>query len=177
MSMNWLILLMMLAPLQITPAFATEQAIQPCALPLDLQTKISSLFPGTRIVGLGDLVDADRKFYQADHGNHCPGAVRVDFYGDQKPTWAIALISETRETRRSRLLVAHLEDSVWSIRSLESMTGTPVVWKENPGQFRDVYGEKTIHAKYPVIVLCFYEASAIVYSWNGKKIDKVWISD
>jgi hypothetical protein len=28
-----------------------------------------------------------------------------------------------------------------------------------------------------VIVLCKYEAWAIVYSWTGTKVDKVWLSD
>jgi hypothetical protein len=32
-------------------------------------------------------------------------------------------------------------------------------------------------AKRPVIVFCKYEAWAIVYSWTGTRVDKVWISD
>jgi len=157
--------------------FANVRSTGACDIPSALERKLPERFPGTRIVGLADLSDEDKKLYQADHDNRCPGAVSIDFYGDGKPTWAIALISESGETRKGQLLVAHSEHSGWSIRSLETFTGTPVVWEENPGRYKDVYGEKTLIAKYPVIVLCFYEASAIVYCWTGQKADKIWISD
>lgn len=177
MSGKWMLLLAMVVLLHAPSAFAKAQSTGACDLPSKLEKKLSEQFPGTRVVSLADLADEDRKLYQADHGSRCPGAVDVDFYGDRKPTWAIALISETGEARKVQLLVAHLEDSGWSVRSLETSNGTPVVWEEKPGRYKDVYGEKTILAKYPVIVLCFYEASAIVYSWTGQKTEKVWISD
>jgi hypothetical protein len=51
------------------------------------------------------------------------------------------------------------------------------VWTEKPGKYDDVYGEKTLNATRPVVVLCGYNSWAIVYAWTGKKVEKVWISD
>jgi hypothetical protein len=53
----------------------------------------------------------------------------------------------------------------------------PVVWREGPGKYRDVYGEKTIRATHSVVVLAEYESWAILYAWTGKGIEKIWISD
>jgi hypothetical protein len=52
----------------------------------------------------------------------------------------------------------------WELRGLDQdITGpAPVVWRERPGKYDDVYGEKTIKATNPVIVLCAYE------SWGNR---------
>jgi hypothetical protein len=56
------------------------------SLPSGLDAEFVKRFPGTHIVQLGDLSAYDRKLYRRDHGERCPGLVRVDFYGDGKPT-------------------------------------------------------------------------------------------
>ncbi|MGA9594450.1 MAG: hypothetical protein WBS18_15230, partial [Candidatus Acidiferrales bacterium] len=53
----------------------------------------------------------------------------------------------------------------------------PVVWSQPPGEYRDVYGKKTIRATNQVIVFCGYESWAILYAWTGKEVEKIWISD
>jgi hypothetical protein len=58
---------------------------------------------------------------------------------------------------------------------LETTDGTPVVWREGPGKYRDE--KKTICAIRPVIVLAGYGSWAVVYSWNGKEVEKIQISD
>lgn len=131
------------------------------------------------MVRLVDLDDYDRKLYEKDHGSRCPGLVRVNFYGDQKPTWALVLISGENPKRKAELVVARQVDSDWEVRSLEITDGTPVVWSERPGKYEGLYeeNEKTIHAAHSVIVFCGYESWAILYAWNGKAVEKVWISD
>ncbi|HWC18080.1 MAG TPA: hypothetical protein VG498_13755 [Terriglobales bacterium] len=59
---------------------------------------------------------------------------------------------------RTQLIVAHEIQNGWELRSLEQ--DIPVVWRERPGKYDDVYGEKTIKAINPVIVLCAYNSSA-----------------
>jgi hypothetical protein len=147
-------------------------------LPQGLNAKISTKFPRARVVGLADLSEDDQNLYKKDHGLRCPGLVEVNFYGDGKRTWALVLISgEDARQIKSELLVAQRLDSDWDIRSLSVATGIPVVWRENPGQYKDVYGQKTIHATRPVVVLCYYNSSAVVFAWNGKRIERVWLSD
>jgi hypothetical protein len=63
-----------------------------CTLPQGLDSKIATKFPGTHLVSLADLDDYDKKLYK-DHGSRCPGLVKLDFYGDAKPTWALVLVS------------------------------------------------------------------------------------
>jgi|ERR1700687_1411585 len=149
-----------------------------CTLPQGLDSKIATKFPGAHLVSLADLDDYDKKLYKKDHGSRCPGLVRVNFYGDGKATWALVLISGENPKRKAELIVARQLDSEWDIRSLETTDGTPVVWREGPGKYEGLYvGDKTIHATNPVIVFCGLESWAIVYSWNGKEVEKVWTSD
>jgi hypothetical protein len=163
---------------------ATVQAVaaapnRGCQFPVGLGDEISKRFPGTRLVTLADLGEYDRKLFQKDHGTRCPGLVKVNFYGDGKPTWALVLIAGENPQRKAELVVAHKLDKDWEIRSLESADGDPVVWSEQPGKYEGQYDEgiKTIHATRPVVVLCYYGSSAIVYAWNGKEVEKVWVSD
>ncbi len=148
-----------------------------CEYPPGLRDEISKKYPGTHLVSLVDLEEYNRKLYQKDHGTRCPGLVRVNFYGEGKPTWALVLIAGENPKRKAELIVARQVAGGWEIRSLETSDGTPVVWREGPGKYDDIYGEKKIRAKNPVIVLCWYGSSAIVYAWTGKEVEKVWLSD
>jgi len=149
----------------------------PCTLPRGLGSEISKKHPGTRIVRLEDLDDYDRKLFQKDHGKRCPGLVRVNFYGDGKPTWALVLVGGESSKQKAELVVARRVASDWEIRSLETTDEVPVVWREGPGEYSDVYGQKKIRATRPVVVLCGYESWAILYAWTGKEVEKIWISD
>jgi hypothetical protein len=141
-----------------------------------LRDEISSRYQGFTVVKLADLSAEDKEIFQKDHGSQCPGLVAVNFYGDGKPTRAIALIDESR--KKTDLVIAH-KLGRWELQLLESSdTGpVPVVWSDKPGRYHDVYGEKALTATHPVIVFCGYESWAIVYGWTGKKVEKVWISD
>jgi hypothetical protein len=148
-----------------------------CDFPPGLRDEVSKEFPSTRLVSLGDLSEYDRKLYKKDHGTRCPGIVKVDFYGDGKPTWALVLIGEEAPTRKAQLVVAHQAGSDWEIRSLETTDGAPVVWRQGPGKYGDVYGKETIRATRPVVVFCGYESWAILYAWTGNEVKKIWLSD
>jgi hypothetical protein len=149
-----------------------------CQPPSNLGQEISKRFPGTHIVATADLKDYDRKLFRKDHGTRCPGLVKVNFFGDRKPTWALVLISGENPKRKAELVVARQADNGWEIRSLETTDGTPVVWRQGPGKYEGLYvGEKVIRATRPVIVLCGYGSWAILYAWTGKQVEKVWLSD
>jgi len=152
-------------------------SIDSCTFPPGLRDEISKKYPGTGLLSLRDLDEYDLKLFQKDHGNRCPGLVRVDFYGDGKPTWALVLIAGEGSKGKAELVVAHQVADGWETRSLETADGEPVVWREGPGEYSDVYGQKTIRATRPVIVLCGYESWAILYAWTGKEVEKIWLSD
>jgi hypothetical protein len=158
-------------------AVANKQAKDSCALPPGLGEEISKDYANTKLVSLSDLDEHDRKLFQKEHGNRCPGLMRVDFYGDGKPTWALVLIVGENPKRRAQLVVAHQTDRRWESRSLETTDGTPVIWRMNPGKYADMYGKKTVVAAHPAIVFCGYESWAILYAWTGKNAEKVWLSD
>lgn len=148
-----------------------------CALPADLRDTISNKYPGARVASLADLSEYDRKLFRKDHDTQCPGLVRVDFYGDGKPTWALVLITGENPKRKAELIVAHQVTQGWEIRSLDTTDGTPVVWRETPGKYDDLYGKKTIRATNPVIMFVGYESWATVFAWTGSEVVKVQISD
>jgi hypothetical protein len=153
------------------------QSKDDCSFPSGLQDEITKRFPKTKLLRLTDLSAHDRNLFQKEHGNRCPGFVKVDFYGDGKPTFALVLISMETPKKTAELIVATQIAGGWDIHLLEKTDGAPVVWSQGPGTYTDVYGQKTIHSANRVIVLCGYESWAILYAWTGKTADKVWLSD
>lgn len=102
--------------------------------------------------------------------------VRVDFYGDGKPMFALALTTKSEATRKTELVV--LVGAVWKTTTIETTDGpAPVVWSEKAGEYKDVYGVKKIRAANPVIVFCGYSSWAVVYAWTKDKITKIWLAD
>src|SRR5690348_3301006 len=75
------------------PVVAAASSNNRCDLPAGLRDEISKRYPGTRVVSLADLSQFRRRLFQKDHGAQCPGLVKINFYGDGKPTWALVLIS------------------------------------------------------------------------------------
>jgi hypothetical protein len=128
---------------------------------------------------LADLDEYNRKLFQKGHGRRCPGLVKLNFYGDGKPTWALVLISGEEPKRKAELVVARQLGKDWELRSLETTdtAPVPVVWRQDPGKYHGMSDPKTIRARSPVIVLCGYGSWAILYAWTGKDVEKTWISD
>jgi hypothetical protein len=147
-----------------------------CDLLPGLHSEISQKYPHMHIVALTDLNAGDKELFQKDHNGRCPGLVKVDFYGDGMPTWALALTAE--DGSKTELVVARQLGKRWKTTLLETTDGpAPVVWRQVPGKYRDVYGEKTIRATHPVIVFCGYNSWAVIYAWSGKEVNKIWLSD
>ena len=150
-----------------------------CNIPADLRREISATYRGSKLVNLSDLEEDDRGFFQKDHGNDCPGLVKVDFYGDGKPTLALVLMTGNGANRDTELVIAHKPGEQWKTVRLDTGGGAnpPVVWRQKPGTYKDIENGKVIRATRSVIVFCGYESWAIVYSWTGKGVEKVWLAD
>lgn len=160
----------------VAPTLAQES--KSCEIPQDLQTEISSKYPGRGIVTQSDLDEDDRQLFQKEHGNACPGRIKLNFYGDGKPTFAFVLISRNKSQQDAELVLAHQVVERWKTEVLDTAkNSTPVIWSQAPGKYRDIYGEKELQAANPVVVFCEYNAWAIVYAWTGKRVSKVWLSD
>jgi hypothetical protein len=149
-----------------------------CALPGTLKTVIVTTYSGTKLVSSEDLNKGDRALFQKDHGTRCPGLVKVDFYGDGRPTLALILIVSTGAKKSAKLIVAHEIGEKWETVLLDTAeSSVPVAWSQGPGKYEDVYGEKTILATRPVVVFCGYNSWAILYAWTGNKVTKIWLRD
>lgn len=159
------------------PAVTAASPNGRCAYPPDLRDEISKKYPGTRVVSLADLSEYHRKLFQKDHGARCPGVVKVNFYGDGKPTYALVLIAGENPKRRAELIVAHQLAEGWEIRSLDVTDGTPVVWRDRLDKYEGMPELNTTGAKNPVIVFCGLESWAVLYAWNGKEVEKLQLSD
>src|SRR5207253_10848124 len=110
-------------------------------------------------VTLADLDDYARKQYRKDFGTRCPGLVRVNFYGDGKPTWALLLVAKEGPKQKPELVVAHQQGNAWDIRSLDTADGAVAVWREGPGKYEGTYEGKLIRAKNPAILIEIGRAS------------------
>ena len=155
---------------------ATESTNE-CALPAGLREEISKKYSHPKVLVLDNLDEHDRTQFQKEHTGQCPGLVKLDFYGDGKPTWGLVLLTREQTKRQTQLVIARKVTDSWEVRLIETTDGTPVVWSEGPGKYKDVYGQKTLRAAHPVIVFCGYESWAILYAWTGSAVDKVWLSD
>lgn len=168
--------------LELIPNAFAASVNDPCALPQDLEPVISHKYADARVVTSSDLEEDDRRFFEADHYDACPGLIKVDFYGDAQPTLAVVLLLRRAADKKEQteLIVAHQVGKAWNLAELGSGGAdslVPVVWSQPPGIYQDVYSAKTIRAIRPVIVFCKYEAWAILYAWNGKRVSKIWIMD
>jgi hypothetical protein len=149
-----------------------------CTLPGTLQTAIKTRYLSTRLVTLADLEKGDRALFQKDHGNDCPGLVKVDFYGDGKPTLALVLIVNAGGKQSAELVVAHEIGQKWETVLLDNAgSSIPVSWSQSPGEYEEFNSEKKNRATRPVIVFCGYNSWEVLYAWTGSKISKIWLQD
>jgi len=103
--------------------------------------------------------------------------IRVNFYGDGRPTWALLLVAKEDPKQKPNLVVAHQLGSAWDIRLLDTADGAVAVWREAPGKYEGIYGGKQISAKNPVILISDYGSFTILYAWTGTDVEKIWLSD
>ena len=148
-----------------------------CDLPKDLQTVVEGKYPATKIVTLSDLNEGDKQLFQKEHDDSCPGLVKVDFYGDGKPTFALALTTKSQTLPTTKLILAHRAESNWEVTTLDKADGPiPLVWSEKPGEYKSVYGKKIKSAR-PVIIFCGYSSWAVLYAWMNNRVAKIWLRD
>ena len=149
-----------------------------CTLPQALQPLIARRYPGAKLVSLADLDADSRQLFSKDHGSACPGLVKVDFYGNGKPAFAMVLTMNSGETQKADLVLAHETGRGWETVLLDTAKSSiPVVWSQAPGEYEDVYGKTKIRATRPVIVFCGYNSWAILYAWTGTNTRKIWLRD
>ena len=166
--------LYLLAFVQVATAESSQGA---CVYPPGLLDVISTKYPDTTLVTLRDLSQDNKKLFQKEHGSRCPGLVRVNFYGDGKPTWALVLLS--KDGQKTQLIVARQIGKDWEIRLLQvaDAAPVPVVWREGPGKYEGMSEPSTVVSPNPVIILCGYGSWSILYAWTGKEVAKLQITD
>jgi hypothetical protein len=148
-----------------------------CDLPRDLQNVLEGKYPEYKVVTLSELNEDDKRFFQKEHADGCPGLAKVDFYGDNKPTFALALTRKNQATPTTKLILAHQVAAKWGLAALDKADGpVPVVWSDNPGEYKGLYQDK-IRSTRPVIIFCGYSSWAVLYAWTGKTIAKLWLRD
>jgi hypothetical protein len=181
--MNWLLRFAALTFVSLCVSSLAQQvfAAPPndrCALPETLQHEISTKYPGSIIVTSSDLNNDDRRLFQKEHGDDCPGVVKLDFYGDGKETLVLVLTAGEGANQRAELVLAHRVRENWRTKLLDTAPSSlPVAWRQEPRAYKDIENGKVIRAIHPVVVFCGYNSWAIVYAWTAKGIDKVWIAD
>ena len=156
---------------------AAQSSSNACDLPKDLRSVVERKYAGTKVVSLSDLSEEDKQLYQKEHSDSCPGLVKVDFYGDGKPTFALALTTKSQTYPTTKLVLAHRAESNWEVTTLDKADGPiPVVWSEKPGEYKSVYGKK-INSARPVIIFCGYSSWAVLYAWMNNRVAKFQLQD
>lgn len=161
-----------------------ESDFDPCAelLPSSLSAMLQARYEDWRLVTRFMLMPSDLDLYERDHGASCPGAVRLDFYGKPARQYGVVLMSDASGRRQACLLVA--EESAkdrWRIREIERIDSeaTPVVYSMPPGRHQGFREEqpRLLTARHEALILAWYEKVAVLYAWNGSRVEELWISD
>jgi hypothetical protein len=138
------------------------------ALPVALDRLIKHQYPDWHLLS--------KKEYRLG----CPGIAKVDFYGDGRPAYAIAIekYSGIGGQAEGKLILAHRTSGGWQTSVLEEpVSGTGLVWHEPPGKYEDRYKERTLIAKGDVVLYFGPGSWTIAYGWTGERVDKVWLTD
>ena len=163
--------------LALVQGVAAQSSNDACALRKDLQSVVVAKYPGTKIVTQSELNEDYIQSFQKDHAGNCPGLAKLDFYGDGKPTFALAMTTNGKAYPRTKLVLAHRVGSDWKVATLDKADGpVPVVWSDKPGEYKSVYQHK-IRATRPVIVFCGYSSWAVLYAWTNNRIAKLQLQD
>ena len=148
-----------------------------CDLPRDLDSVVRAKYPGTNVVTPSDLNEDDKQLFQKGHADSCPGLVKLNFYGDGKPTFALALTTKSGAYPSTKLVLAHQVGADWNVVTLDKADGpVPVVWSENSGEYTGVYKDK-IRATGPVVIFCGYSSWAVLYAWVNNKVAQIQLQD
>lgn len=144
-----------------------------CEMPKGLQATVTRKYPGTKLVTFSDLDDTNKGSYQEEHKDECPGLVKVDFFGDGKPTLALALIAKSVRGAKVELIVAHQVEDNWKVTLLASADGAAAaVWSEGPGEYVDMCRNGKIRSTRPVIIFCRNYEWMVLYAWKGNRVVK-----
>src|SRR5574340_1455198 len=150
------------------------RAGEACTVGATLRVRLLKAFPGWRVTRAVDLDPYHRSLFEKDHAAACPGIVQLDFFGDSLPATAFSLV----KGKRSKLVLARQRTvGNWSLEILDQSDRTPVVWREERGEYSDAYGAKKLSVARDGLVWCAYESSAILYAWVDGRVQKIWIAD
>jgi hypothetical protein len=131
-----------------------------CRLEAPVRQAVVGKFPGYEVLTLAHL-DAY-------------GRGQFHMFGDPFPATALSLVKGNKAV----LVVArHQAAMTWTLEQLEESDGTPAVWKEPPGEYTDVYGEKKLTVVRDGILWCGYGSWAILYGWVDGRVQKIWLAD
>jgi hypothetical protein len=161
----------------------------PCSasLPKSLTEELRARFPESKLLTFGALTKREKRLFQQKNPGKCPGVTALDFYGEGHDAYAIVLREPHKPepnptfigSHEAVLFLARPEpERRWSIQLVERANSpTAIVVSLPPADYESVYGDAVIHAKNPVIGFGDSESFFIVFSWNGSRIEKVWLSD
>lgn len=166
---------------------AVVQARDTCqhALPAALVQILEKKYPGWNLVNFEDLGPTGADFFRKDaelypekNPTDCPGATRVDLYGDGREVYAFVLKQESITRVKSKLLLSEINKSKhWTIRTLMDDECGCAVRTIPSGEHRDVIKGNTIKSQGEAVLYIKYEAYTIVFAWTGEKIERVYVQD
>jgi hypothetical protein len=159
----------------IVPSIAGAQpAAGACETSASLSRHLKRAFRGWKPVNHTDLTSERRDLFIRDHPTACPGKVSINFFGDARPTIALSL---WRSGKALLVLARERSGHTWSTEILDEGNEAGVVWKEGPGEYEDVRGERRVRVVREGLVWCGYESWAVLYALVDGKVEKVWLSD
>jgi hypothetical protein len=133
--------------------------------------------PGAKVITESDLDADDRQFFQKDHHGACPGLIKVDFYGDGKHIFGLELITGSQAGPNIKLVIARQIGLNWNLLFLaRTRRNAPVIWVGQAWRYQGIWGDK-LHAAHCVIVWQGYESWAVLYAWNGRKVEHIQLVD
>jgi len=155
-------------------AGAAAERPESCDVSAPLSRHLTQAFPGWKVLTSVDLSPDHRQFFARDHPAACPGQVFVNFFGDPMPSVALSLM---KPGKALLVLARQKSPDTWSSEILEEGSEAGVLWKQEAGEYEDVYGDRRLRVAREGVVWCGYESWAILYAWVDGRVEKIWLSD
>lgn len=172
--------------LYVEPA-RTAQSSSPCdgaTVPTPISELLNDKFPQWRPKRISDMdADNQRFWLEGRNGETCPGIAIGHFESVSRLSYAFLLVPRSNPSGGYKVVIFSKDASkdVYSSTLLdhadEQTYSGIVIFRAEPGKYKDLTGKNSIQIRTDVLYLEWIEKGAQLYYWSAGRYHKLQVSD
>jgi len=163
------------------PTSEAEAQERQTIVPDAVQVAIERFYPGSTLVVLNDLEEGLRQEFADGYPGRNPAFISSDFDGNGRLDYALLLLGKKSGRAIVRLVVLlHAPKGKFKAMSLEEISEfleSVFIRVRAPGKVQEHDSKKIIITRVPGIERSFFEKSAGVFYWDGRRFRFVAAAD